>query len=98
VIAIIWRYQVKPGSVAAFEQAYGSAGAWAELFATGAGYAGTELLRGSDGTYLTVDRWRTPGDFERFLAQHKTPYAALDAACEDWTLEETRLGVFETLP
>ena len=95
MIAIVWRYRVRPESVTQFEHAYGRGGAWAKLFAAGAGYVGTELLRDEDGIYLTIDRWQRQEDFDRFLAQHQAAYAALDAVCDSWTLEETRLGVYE---
>ena len=97
MIAIVWRYRVRPESVTQFESAYGRAGAWAKLFAACAGYVDTELLRDVDGSYLTIDRWQRQHDFDRFHAQHREAYAALDAVCDFWTLEETRLGVFETL-
>jgi heme-degrading monooxygenase HmoA len=97
VIAVVWRYRVRPESVAQFENAYGGAGAWAKLFAAAAGYIGTELLRDVDGTYLTIDRWQQQDDFDLFLAQHEAAYAGLDAVCDSWTLEETRLAVFEVL-
>jgi hypothetical protein len=90
VIAIVWRYRVRPESVTQFESAYGRAGAWAKLFAAGAGYVGTELLRDVDGSYLQ-------DDFDHFLVEHRAAYAALDAVCDSWTLEEARLGVYETL-
>jgi len=97
VIAIVWRYLVRPECVTRFESVYGSAGAWARLFAEAAGYVGTELLRGTDGTYLTIDRWRRRDDFDRFHAQHQAAYATLDDVCSGWTLEESNLGVFESL-
>jgi len=34
----VWEYEVAPGREAEFEQLYGSAGAWAQLFARSAGH------------------------------------------------------------
>lgn len=97
MIAIVWCYTVRPEMQAEFERAYGAAGAWTQLFAKGAGYLGTELLRGTDSTYLTIDRWRAQEDFDRFIAAHRADYEALDAICDGWTIEETRLGVLQSL-
>ena len=97
MIAIVWRYAVRPEKQAEFEHAYGAAGTWAQLFAKGAGYLGTELLHETDGTYLTIDRWRDRTDFDRFMTAHRADYEALDAICDGWTVEEARLGIFDAL-
>ena len=34
----VWEYEVAPGCEVEFEQLYGSAGAWAQLFARSAGH------------------------------------------------------------
>ena len=94
MIAIIWTYRVKPETQAEFEAAYGPDGDWARLFARQQGYLGTELLRGEDGAWLTIDRWRHQADFDAFLAAHRSDYDALDRATEGWTLEERRIGVW----
>jgi len=95
MIAILWRYRVRPEHTQEFERVYGPDGDWAQLFRRAEGYLGTELLSGSGGDYLTIDRWRSPDDFAAFQQSHGEAYAALDARTEAWTDEETRLGVFE---
>lgn len=97
MIAILWRYRVKPEHRAAFEAAYGPDGDWARLFRRHEHYLGTELLRGGEGDYLTIDRWRSEADFADFMAANRADYDALDAATEGWTEEEVRLGVWEDL-
>jgi len=54
---ILWRYRSRPGGEAEFEAAYGDDGTWVRFFRSGRGFLGSELMRGSDGTYLTIDRW-----------------------------------------
>lgn len=95
MIAILWTYKVRPEYRTAFEATYGSDGDWAKLFARQDGWLGTELLRGTDDEYLTIDRWRMQADFDAFLAAHRADYEALDRATEGWTMEETRIGVWE---
>ncbi len=95
MIAILWQYRVKPEHRQEFETTYDPEGEWAQLFRREEGYIGTELLRGADGGYLTIDRWRSSGDFARFKEKHAGNYSALDARTEAWTEEETRLGTWE---
>jgi heme-degrading monooxygenase HmoA len=97
VIAILWRYKVRPERVADFERVYDASGDWAKLFARASGYLGTELLRDGEGSYLTIDRWHARGDFDNFLTAHRADYEALDKICDGWTIKEERLGIFEAL-
>lgn len=94
MIALVWRFEVRDAERAAFEAAYGPDGAWARLFARGAGYEGTRLLRADDGAYLTIDTWRTRADFDAFLEDHRPAYEALDRETEALTRCETRIGDF----
>ena len=95
MILILWRYTVRPAARADFVRTYGPAGAWAALFARGEGFLGTGLWRGPGDTFLTVDRWRRAADFEAFMAGHRAAYEALDRATAGWTVEETRLGLWD---
>lgn len=96
MIAIIWRYRVAPANQRRFEQAYGSDGDWAKLFGEGDGYIRTELLRGGDGDYLTLDYWRDTDAWETFSARRAEAYSALDARCDALTEAEERIGLFTT--
>jgi heme-degrading monooxygenase HmoA len=95
MIALIWRYEVLDEARPAFEATYGPTGAWAQLFARAEGFAGTELLKAEDGSYLTLDVWRAREDFDAFLAAHRADYDALDRSTEAWTSCEHRLGEYE---
>jgi heme-degrading monooxygenase HmoA len=97
MIALIWRYEVLEEARAAFEATYGPTGAWAQLFARSEGYRGTELLKAEDGSYLTLDVWRSNADFDAFLAAHRAEYDALDRSTESWSASEHRLGQYEVL-
>ena len=95
MILILWRYTVRLEAIADFARVYGPAGDWADLFARGEGYLGTELWRGPGDSFLTLDRWRSAADFDAFMAAHRAAYEALDRATAGWTVEETRLGLWE---
>ena len=92
---ILWRFRARPGGDAAFEQAYDERGAWTNLFRADAGYLGTALMRGTDGTYLTIDRWTSEEAYRSFRESHAEPCATLDDACRALTVEESFLGAFE---
>jgi heme-degrading monooxygenase HmoA len=95
LIATLWRYRVAEGRDGEFERIYASDGEWAALFARAPGYLGTELLRGGDRDYVTIDRWHDRSSFDDFKASLGAEYAALDAKCEVLTLDEQHLGIFE---
>lgn len=97
MIALVWRFEVRDTERSAFEQAYGPAGAWARLFARADGYRGTELFRADDGSYLTLDVWRSRGDFDAFLVGHRSEYEALDRETEALTRCEYRIGEYEVV-
>ena len=94
MIAIIWRFRPGPGHAAAFEAAYGPDGDWATLFRRAPGYVRTELLRGADGDYLTIDIWQSESDWTSFQAAHLAAYEELDKRCQPLTTRETKLGTF----
>ena len=89
---ILWRFCARPGRESEFEAAYGDDGPWARFFRGGDGYLGTELMRGSDGVYLTIDRWASAEAYRAFRETHARRYAQLDARFAELTIEETTLG------
>ena len=94
----MWSYDVKLTQVKAFERAYGPDGDWVRLFQRATGYAGTELRRETDRSahYLTIDRWASRADYQRFRDTFRTEYARLDARCGALTDSEKKVGDFET--
>ena len=95
--AYIWEFHVRTERQADFERIYGPEGQWVELFRQASGYLGTLLLkdRASSTRYVTVDRWRSERDYEQFRVRFSKEYEALDAACQDFTVRETSLGVYD---
>ena len=92
---VVWKFRARPGREADFEQAYGDNGAWSQLFRKSAGYLGTELMRGTDGTYLTIDRFTTEDAYRAFKDAEAVRYAELDAQCDSLTIEEALLCAIE---
>jgi len=92
---IVWEFTAREGMEREFESVYGSNGAWAKLFARSARFLGTELLRGADGAYFTIDRWETSEAFAAFQRQWRREYDELDRRAEALTEQETLIGRFE---
>ncbi len=92
---ILWRFRARPDREAAFEAAYGDDGEWSLFFQKGEGFLGTSLLRATDGSYLTLDRWISEKAYRTFCDTHAAEYARLDARCAALTIEETPLGAVE---
>ena len=92
----LWEFSVSPENEAAFQQTYGSRGAWAQLFSQAEGYLGTKLLAERDppGRYVTLDRWRSKGAYQSFKARFAAEYTRLDLECERLTTREVNLGSF----
>jgi heme-degrading monooxygenase HmoA len=90
----VWEYDVDESAAAEFERVYGVDGAWARLFSSSEGFEGTELFASvsNPGRYLTVDRFRDRASWQRFQAEHREAYLALDAESESLTLTERELA------
>ena len=97
--AILWEFQPRTGTEQEFERAYGPNGVWPEFFKKGDGYLGTELLKDVNrpGTYVTIDRWRSQDDYDRFCDRNRDEYAEIDKRCEELTDSEVRIGSFTSL-
>ncbi|HWC75409.1 MAG TPA: antibiotic biosynthesis monooxygenase [Gemmatimonadales bacterium] len=95
---VVWSYDVKPAQTKKFERAYGPEGDWVRLFQRSPGFAGTELRHETDHAshYLTIDRWRTREDYDRFKDAFRSEYDALEARCATLTDSEYKVGDFET--
>jgi heme-degrading monooxygenase HmoA len=93
----LWEYEVKPGSEKRFEEAYGPAGGWARLFRSDSNHRETRLLHDPvrPAIYLSLDFWNSREAYEQFMAAHKDKYKKLEAAGEELTSKERRIGWYE---
>jgi heme-degrading monooxygenase HmoA len=95
----IWEFQVKPGLQARFEEIYGPAGAWVQLFRRASGYVKTDLIRDTQTAdrYVTIDYWDQESSYRTFREQFAEQFRALDQECEQLTLSEASLGTFSLI-
>ena len=97
MFVVIWEYQVRDGSEAAFEALYGAGGAWVKLFGEHAGYLDTQLLCSEQPfRYLTIDRWASAQAYTDFLDAAKVPYAKVDRRGDALTRSERCIGGYRT--
>ena len=98
MFVILWEFEVKPGSEAAFENVYGPAGAWAQLFQRDPHYRGTKLLRdvARPFHFCTLDYWDFESAYRQFLARYESAYKELDRHCQAFTVRERH--VFSCVP
>jgi heme-degrading monooxygenase HmoA len=96
MFVVVWQFEIAEEKIAGFEAAYGSEGAWAQLFRSSPDYQGTELLRDAyiPGAYLTIDRWASEEAFRAFRKAHDADYESLDRTCDSLTSRETRIGAY----
>jgi heme-degrading monooxygenase HmoA len=97
MIEVIFRYQVHPSQVRAFEHAYGSAGPWAGLFRKYRGYRRTRLFRHKQQPelYICVDVWDAKADYDAFRASAADEYARMSREFRMLYIEELLLGYYE---
>ncbi len=95
---IVWEFIIAAENAAEFEAVYGPDGKWAKLFAASEAYVQTRLSHDTadPSRYFTMDFWDSRQAHEQFRCEHAREYEALDQACERLTLQETRLGEFDS--
>lgn len=100
MIYVLWGFTVTRELQAAFEQAYGSDGVWAELFRRDSAYRETKLLRDGEnaGRYLTMDVWEDKNSYLSFKDRFADDYRQIDEECEKLTSAERLIGIFEEAP
>jgi heme-degrading monooxygenase HmoA len=95
----LWEFEVKPGLEKRFLKVYGPEGDWAKLFRKDSNYQETRLLHDSEhpAIYLTLDFWASRQAYKQFMATHAAEYEGLDAAGEELTLREKKIGWYERI-
>jgi len=94
---VIWEFRVVEAKRESFERMYGPEGAWARLFRENAAFLGTDLYRSVQRPdwYLTIDRWWSKTDYERFRREREEAYRAIDELGEQLTEEERLVAEFK---
>jgi quinol monooxygenase YgiN len=99
VIAVVWRFEVRPGASAEFERMYGSDGTWTNLSRRSRSFLGSSFLRdiGSEDRYLLVEYWSEMMVYEKHLASFKMQLDLLERERAKLVDRIETLGVFSAL-
>jgi len=95
----VWKYEVKEESIKKFEDLYGQEGKWVKLFNENAGYLVTEFIKNiyQPYVYITIDKWESRYHYQNYLDKNENKIMEIDAEGEDLTLNEDKIGWFETV-
>ena len=95
----VWKYEVKEESIEKFEDLYGQNGKWVKLFKENAGYLMTEFVASlsDNSVYITIDKWESNHHYQNYLDKNKNKILEIDVEGEEFTLNETKIGWFETV-
>jgi heme-degrading monooxygenase HmoA len=99
MIAIVWQYEVRPGSEAEFEVFYGADGEWTAVNRHSRSYLGTSFLRDQNrGTrYLVIEYWSEMIVYEDHKEYKKAQRAELNARRDRLVASVEPMGVFSAL-
>jgi hypothetical protein len=99
MIAIVWRFDVRPGCEAEFEQVYGVDGEWTSMNRHSRSYLGSSFLRDQSraGRYLLIEYWSEMLVYERHKVYRRDGITKLDARRDALVTSTEPLGVFSVL-
>ena len=99
MIAIAWRFDVKPGRDADFEQFYGADGEWTALNRHSRSYLGTSFLRDQSrrSRYLVIEYWSEMLVYEQHKAYRDDETSRLVERRRELVESVEPLGVFTAL-
>jgi hypothetical protein len=99
VIAVVWQFEVKPGSNAEFEDFYGADGPWTKLSRRSRSFLGSSFLKdlAQPARYLVVEYWSEMVIYERHHADFDQEVQALERQRDQIVASATPLGLFNAL-
>jgi hypothetical protein len=99
MIAIVWQFDVRPGSEKEFERFYGADGAWTAVNRNSRSYLGTSFLRDQNLTsrYLVIEYWSEMVVYEQHKGYHSDDIASLHARRHALVSSAEPLGIFTAL-
>jgi hypothetical protein len=99
MIAILWQFDIKPGSEADFEQFYGAGGEWTAVNRHSLSYLGSSFLRDQTraSRYVVIEYWSEMLVYEQHRTFRRDEVARLDARRTELVAAVEPLGVFTAL-
>ena len=99
MLAVVWQFDVRPGSEEAFETLHGADGGWTALSRRSRSYLGSSFLKdlATPGRYLLMEYWSEMFVYEKHLADFSDHVETLKAQRAEMVLETVPLGIFDAL-
>ena len=99
MIAIVWHFDVRPGSETEFERFFGADGEWTTANRHSRSYLGSSFLRDQSHTsrYLVVEYWSEMLVYERHLTDLSVERKELEAERDRFVVRMEPMGVFSAL-
>ena len=99
MVAVVWQFEIRPGTEQDFERFYGADGEWTKLSRRSRSFLGSSFLRdiAVDGRYLLVEYWGEMVVYEKHMADFGDDVKALEAERERFVDRMETIGVFTAL-
>jgi quinol monooxygenase YgiN len=99
VVAVVWRFDVRPGASEKCERFFGADGEWTSFSRRSRSFLGSSFLRdlGSETRYLLIEYWSEMVVYERHRAHFRQQVAALEEQRNAFIEHIEPLGVFAAL-
>lgn len=99
MVAVVWRFDVRPGSTDEFERLYGADGDWTKLSRRSRSFLGSSFMRdlAAPTRYLLVEYWSEMVVYEKHLEDFGEEVERLAAERELLVDTVETVGVFSAL-
>jgi quinol monooxygenase YgiN len=99
VIAVVWQFQVKPGSQKEFERFYGADGEWSQFGRRSRSFLGSSFLRDQarDTYYLLIEYWSEMVVYEQHRRSSVVDLRTLEERRDDLCESIVPLGIYSAL-
>jgi hypothetical protein len=99
MIAIVWQFDVRPGSETEFEHFYGAAGDWTAINRHSRSYLGSSFLRDQNrkSRYLVIEYWSEMLVYEQHRAYRGDETTKLEARRRELVESVEPAGIFTAL-
>jgi hypothetical protein len=99
MIAIVWQFDVRPGSESEFERFYGAAGEWTAINRHSRSYLGSSFLRDQNlkSRYLVIEYWSEMLVYEQHKDYRPDERVTLEARRKELVASVEPAGVFTAL-
>ncbi len=99
VVAVVWQFEIRPGTDKEFERFYGADGDWTRMSRRSRSFLGSSFLRdiAIDTRYLLVEYWGEMVVYEKHMADFGNEVKSLEAQRERFVNRMETVGVFTAL-